>query len=315
MAVKIQAGDDVRRGDVFFVDPFEVIIKEELRGRHKPPTEDQIIERAISMLDFGQIQPVEARRTEDNRLMLTLGFTRCAAARLIRDGFMDSEGNERKDAEFRLKVMVTDCNDEAAFKRNVVENAHRNDTSAIDDALNHQILRDRYGMNDTQIARLYGESNSNRVCRYRKLLLLDSDTQDRIHQGKLTVQAALDALELPETERAAALAAATTGNGKVDGAVIRAQVRARHLRDDENSDKPASESNGHAKSNGRATHPLSMREVRSFFEGVAHNAEGEHDEAVQRFGKDILPWLRGEKSAKSMENALNRLLDAKRSRR
>src|SRR4051812_22350646 len=108
MAVKINTGDsEYTRQDYFFVDPFEVIVKEELRGRRKPPTEEAIIDMATSMNDHGQQQPVQVRKADNNRIMLNLGFTRTAAARLIRTGFVceDEDGGVReiKDEEFKLK--------------------------------------------------------------------------------------------------------------------------------------------------------------------------------------------------------------------
>ena len=42
MALKINAGE-TKRGDFFFVDPFQVIVKEDLRGRHKPITPEAIM--------------------------------------------------------------------------------------------------------------------------------------------------------------------------------------------------------------------------------------------------------------------------------
>jgi ParB-like chromosome segregation protein Spo0J len=234
MATKVNAGD-VKRGDLLFVDPFEVQVKEELRGRHKPPTEEAVIKMAMSLLEHGQLEPVECRKIENHRLQLTLGFTRTAAVRLIRTGFTDTEGVVHPaDKEFRLKVVITDTNDDLAFIRNIVENAHRNATTPMDDAFNQQRLRDKYGKSDADIARLYQYKGQGMVTRLKKLLALDSRFQEMVHVGTLSINGALELLDLPADQRDAALQAATDqDSGKVNATDLRAQVRDRILADAE----------------------------------------------------------------------------------
>lgn len=234
MATKVNAGD-VKRGDLLFVDPFEIKVVEELRGRHKPPTEEAVIKMAMSILEHGQLEPVECRKIENHRLQLTLGFTRTAAVRLIRTGFTDLDGVERPaDKEFRLKAVITDTNDDKAFIRNVVENAHRNATTAMDDAFNQDRLRTKYGMNDAEIARLYQYKGQGMVTRLKKLLSLDTRFQDMVHDGTLSINGALELLDLPADQRDSALQAATDqDSGKVNATDLRAQVRDRILADAE----------------------------------------------------------------------------------
>jgi hypothetical protein len=304
MVAKIDAGSNVKRGDFFFVDPFEVEIREELRGRHKPPTDDRVVNRAISILDIGQIHAVECRRNEKNRLVLTAGFTRAAAVRLIRTGF-DYEGQHYHDPEIRLKVSLTDANDATAFKRNVVENAQRDDTSPVDDALNQQRLRDSYGMSDADIARLYGYQQT-KVGTLRKLLQLKSDWQDMVHDGRLPVSAALLILELPEAERASAIEQATQESGKINGAALTGIVREHHLNDNNRVPKETSENNVE---NEKPAKARSVRELKKFFEFRAAT-ENKFDPAIQRFSKDILLYITGRSTDQQMQNALKRLLDA-----
>lgn len=327
MATKINAGDDVKRGDFFWVDPTEVIVKEELRGRQKPPTEGDIISMAESLMDHGQRQPVECRKVENNRLLLNMGFTRTAAARLIRTGFIGTEGSERRDENFKLKVILSDGNDKDAFIHNIVENAHRNNTTAIDDAYNHNRLREQYGYNDAQITRLYRYDDPNKVSRYRKLLNLKTDVQNLVADGSLAVQAAIDLLDMPEDKHAEVLAAATVtkadGTIKVQGSAIRQQVRSHHLNDDGNEDvnnddpnsgatdpvKKKTKTKGNKETNGLK--PLSMREIRKFFEAQS-SSETQVDPGIQAFSKSVLAWLAGKVGDKSMNNALNKLADYER---
>ena len=121
MARKINAGDDMKRSDILLVDPFQIEVKEELRGRHKPVTEQDIIDMAISMATYKQRQPVECRVIEGNRLRLNLGFTRTNAARLLREGF-EHDGVRYHVPDFLLKVMVVDCNDQEAWEHILNDN-------------------------------------------------------------------------------------------------------------------------------------------------------------------------------------------------
>lgn len=297
MSAKINAGEGVRRGDVFFVDPFQVIVSEEMRGRCTPPTEDKIISLAESMLDYGQRQPVECRRDGLNRLVLSMGFTRTAAARLIRDGY-EIDGQRRCDPEFKMKVLLTDANEETAFLHNIVENAHREATSPIDDAMNQQKLRDRYGKSDAEIARLY-RCDYTKIGRLRKLLNLSAEAQNLIHRGAMTVQAGIDILDLPEDQRQTAIAAATQANGNVSGSEVRSVVRDHILSNaeikkvtDDGEDAP------------RKIKPRTAREIREFF---AEAAEEFGESKLGDFCKVMTLFVKGTRSTKTAREALERL--------
>ncbi len=306
MAATINAGE-VRRGDLWFVDPFQIIVKEELRGRHTPPTEDAIIDMAVSMMDNGQQQPVQCRRLPDKRLQLSLGFTRTAAARLIRTGFTDPDGKERKDEEFMLQVKITDANDQQAFVNNVVENAHRNQTSPIDDAHNQHRLRETYGYTDAQITKLYRYRDDNKVGRLRRLLALPKEVQQMVHGGTMPVKAALELLDLPDDKRDEAIKAATNESGQVVAAKVTQQVREHILSDQEGQERA-----GHAGSNG-STHkpkhkPLVVAEVRKFYEGLAES----EDAALVEHAKIMLLWIKGQRSNKYVTDHLTALVSKKR---
>jgi ParB-like chromosome segregation protein Spo0J len=313
MAILIKAGSDAKRRERYFVDPYQIEVREELRGRHLPPREQDILYLAESMLKYGQRQCVEARRKEGGKIVLVAGFTRTAAARLIRDGFVGSDGEQRQDKDWKLQVVVSDCNDETAFLRNVVENAARHATSPIDDAINQSRLRDQHGMSNTEIAGLYGKT-AVWVGRLQGLLQLDSATQLRVQSGDLAVSVALDALELPAEKRAEVLAAATKATGKVDGAAVKAQVREHHLNDNAKAGQPVAETETEAEENpdGKGK-PRSLKEVREYFDWIA-DAKSGNDPALRTFARTLLAWLRGTKTDDALDSALETLLDAKRAK-
>lgn len=232
MATQVNAGADLKRSDLYLVNPFEIEVLEANRGRTTPPSEEDILNLAASIFDHGQQQPVQCRRVAGNRLQLTMGYSRMAGFRLIREGFTGTDGVERIDPEMKIKVVVADTNDEKALTNNIIENRHRNQTTAIDDAVNQNLLRDRYGYDDEKIAGLYLCSVAT-VQRMQLLLRLEQKEQDLVHEGKLSVNAALDVLELPAEKRAEVLEKATVKEtGKVKAAEVKAQVRDHHLSDD-----------------------------------------------------------------------------------
>ena len=204
-------GQDWRRSDMFLVDPTKILVREDLRGRRYPPSDEAILRRAVSFYRYGQIQPCEVRLITHadvkNVPVLNSGFTRTAAARLLRDGFVVPDGFEEEvvteageshippvqagqfiqRADFQLQVRHVKCNDTDALVRNIVENNDRDDTSDIDDAHNHERLRRDCGWTNAEIARLYnyGSGGQNKVSRLSRLLELPEPIQLRIHLGDI----------------------------------------------------------------------------------------------------------------------------------
>lgn len=303
MARKINAGDDMKRSDLLHVDPFQVEVVEELRGRHKPVTDQDIIDMAISMFEHKQREPVECRVIEGNRLRLNLGFTRTNAGRLLREGF-EHEGVKYHVPDFLLKVMVVDCNDQEAFIHNIVENAHRKATTHVDDAFNQRTLREDYGKTNAEIARLY-RCGQNRVTDLQKLLQLDESTLDLVHDGTLSLTGALDLLAVPVADRAKVLGDADkTNGGKIKGTSVRTVVRDHILND---NGKPQTTSGGNDEPEPANAKPRSAAEMRKYFTEWADSEEP----ALARFAKDFLKWAAGKSTDKAMDNACYRLLDAK----
>lgn len=241
MATTIDVGGTrFGRTDLFAIDPFQLQIREELRGRRFAPTAEQITEMALTLMKDGQIEPVEVRKIgTTNRLEVTLGFTRTSAARLIRTGFEDADGNHYQDEEFLLKVLINNgVNDRKAFERNIIENLHRNELSDVDHAHNQQRMRDQWMMSDEEIATFYRCSVS-KVQRLQKILGLAEMAQEAIHNGLITTAAALEVRALPEAEQATLLQTVTENGGKVTAGAVREQVREHILRDDPSALPPS----------------------------------------------------------------------------
>ena len=242
MAARINAGD-VGRGDVFFIDPQEIIVDEKLNGRWTPHDAEAVEDMAKSFEADGQLQPVQVRKVADNRVQLVLGYRRHRAALLY---------NQRHpDSPMKLKCVVVTVNDEEAFRRNIVENKQRAETTPIDDAFNQRRLREEFGWTDARIAEFYSMTSSY-VGLLKKLLMLPTDAQLHVHNRELSVQAAAALADLPAQEQKQALASQQPGESLSKSVVKR--VRERKI------------ARGGKQSR-------SLAEVRSFLEGLTGPAE------------------------------------------
>lgn len=313
MATKFVGSENAKRQDVFCIDPYKVTVEETLRGRHRPPSDEAIHDMALSIMDHGQQQAVQCRKlSPSGKLQLVLGFTRTAAVRLIRDGFdveIDGESVHRQDKNALLKVTVVDCNDPEAFIRNVVENAHRNETSPIDDAFNQRRLREQYGMADAEIAKLYRyNSGASKVSRLKGLLDLAPEHQELVHTGKMPVDSALELRKLPEAERNGVVTAATEGSTKVNSAIVRKVIREKVLRDDP-ADEPSSngEHVGPAIKAPPTAKPLTVGEIRGFWEGVRDDEGEDFSDEEKKFARTVIEWMAGRRTEKTLYAALAKL--------
>lgn len=198
MAMKFltPSGEAPKRHEYFHVNPDDIIDDPGTRGRRFPPTPEQVKELAKSISENGQQQPIVCRKGPDGQLHCVSGFTRLEAARLLR----------ADDPGFTIKVTVANINDKEAAVRNVVENAHRNETSPIDDAHNQRSLAEKHGLTREEIASLYN-CDTRKLDRLARLLELPDDAQLLVHTGQLPIAAALNILDLKTPEsRATALA-------------------------------------------------------------------------------------------------------------
>jgi ParB-like chromosome segregation protein Spo0J len=325
MALTLNAGKPTRR-DLWWIDPTKIIVTEEHRGRSRPPTEEQIVELAMSIFDYGQQQPCTCRRVQRDRVKLVAGFTRAAAGRLIKSGFTGTDGLKRHNEEFKLQCAIVDCNDAEAFRRNVIENAHRGETSPIDDAVNQRRLKEDQGMTDQDVAQLYRYKDTSKVQRLAQLLQLDNAIQDEIHFGRMPIDAGLTLLKMDPKKRKQAVKAATKASGKITASAIKAQVREEHLADKpdlkQDVETPPSfsaedegsyvrsdikpQANGETDTpQSKPTVPLSLADVKHFFQDM----EKETDPRMWEFAGTVLQWMRGEVSDKVMRASLDKLAE------
>ena len=199
-------GDKVSRGHLYMVPASKINFDSvQFNGRYEPVSDEAVRSMAESFKRYGQVQPVEARRRPDNSLELTMGFTRLRAALLI----------EQEDPEFKLKVLVTDCNEREAFERNVVENLERNATTPIDDAHNIRKLMDKYAYTNKDVQALYGKSHT-WVNATLTLLNLPDDVRRSVARGEITRESAIQLAKMDGSKAAAILAEAKAETDTAD---------------------------------------------------------------------------------------------------
>ena len=198
MARTINAGENVKRTDTFFVDPREVLVNWDRNGRHDTFTPEAIARLAVDMEENGQLQPVACRSMPAKRVELIYGFNRLRAALEI----------VKRRPDFRLHITVYDgINERDAFLMNLRENMIRTEVSAIDNGYNVRKLMNQFGFTAQEVAELYKRSTS-WVGEVLKLLTLPEDVKDAVADGVLTSSAGLLLTKLPEAEASAVLAEA-----------------------------------------------------------------------------------------------------------
>lgn len=206
MARKINAGKNVGRGDIYKVDPQEVIVDPNMRARWETPGKRRVEELAHSMYENGQFNPVVCRMSAaDKRIILEQGGTRLEAALWI---------TENLDPNWRIEVKIVDHNEEEGFASAILENKDRNETSPMDDASNMRTMRERYGWSDKDIQRLLS-CNSSYLRSLEVLLTLPKKVQSLVHRRKLAVSAAVLLAGLSGAELDEALSKAKA-SGKID---------------------------------------------------------------------------------------------------
>lgn len=220
---KAKLNTDHKKGTLYKFNPFDLVIDDSRRGRHRPPTDDQVTQMAISLWQHGQITPIAFRpelkldkegKAEPGRPVVTAGFTRTEAAKLLRKGFyanIDQVNDQGEvvpvrthivNADFMLEGVLTKESDDEAFVRNIVENAHRNQTTLIDDAYNQQRLREQpYGYTDRKIAGIFGVTPA-RISQLKHYLEMPEELQELVHAGRISGNAAELLERLPEAEYA-----------------------------------------------------------------------------------------------------------------
>lgn len=310
-----------KRNNLFLIPDSEVTVDDQLNGRWKPVSQQAIEDMAHSILENGQLQPVEVRTDRaTGKYKTILGVTRVKAIKW---------GNETGlfNPPLLIKAIKTTANDEVSFKHNLVENLERNNTTAIDDAHNHQRLREQYGWSDVEIAKLYKYSPQ-KVSQYKHLLELPTKIQEQIHDGVMSVAAGVMVAMsgMPEKEIPELVKSCVTDAGKVDTTVLKNTLRNFSI---DESDLPEEEEDEElivdeeeSDTEGedlladpspkktppkKTTYSRSLKEIKEYWEGQTGLVDP--SPALGKFAKSLVKYLKGEIKEETMTKAFDRLYD------
>ena len=153
--------------------------------------EELLSELADSVREVGVIQPVLVRSVENGRFQLIAGERRWRAAR--RAGLLS------------VPAIVRQTDDLASVEQALVENLHRQDLTALEEAAAYQQLIDDFRLTHDQIATRVGKSRS-AVTNTLRLMNLPPSIQHLVADGRLSAghaRALLATSDRPFQERLA----------------------------------------------------------------------------------------------------------------
>ncbi|MBT8239976.1 MAG: ParB/RepB/Spo0J family partition protein [Acidimicrobiia bacterium] len=173
---------------------FQMIAVSAIRANPYQPRnafdEESLAGLARSIAELGVLQPLLVRH-EGNEFELIAGERRLRAAQLA--------GLER------VPVLLRDADDKGSLEEALVENLHRQDLNALEEAAAYRQLQEEFGLNQTEIAERVGRSRS-AVANTLRLLGLPAHVQRMVIDGTLSAGHARALLALDDEEQILALA-------------------------------------------------------------------------------------------------------------
>ncbi len=290
MAATVNLEFAFSRQDTLRVSPKDVRTGRDSRVIPAANQDDLDKQRAVSIINDTQLQPVPVRRDADLKLVTVAGNTRHRAVQLIHDGFEYDGVAYPPNPEATLWVAIQKMTDDEAFDAGVIENSQRNDATVLQEALAQDVYRQERKLNDTEIAKRFGYSNTNRVAALKKLLACDEGIKQAAHAGKLSLDAALKLQSQPEDKRAEALAKIEAGE-KVTAASVKKQANEDAEGDDEGDE--ATE---------KKFEKRSIKNFKDFVADAKDNADQTHAELLEKLGD----WFAGKVGDRALWNTLNK---------
>lgn len=160
--------------------------------------EEALSELTASVREIGVLQPIQLRPLADGQYELIAGERRWRAAR--RAGLAV------------VPAIVTAVDDVASVERALVENLHREDLTALEEASGYQQLAEDFEMTHEQIAVRMGKSRST-ITNSLRLLSLPASIQHLLADGRLSAGHARALLGTPDRAFQEQLAKRASGEG------------------------------------------------------------------------------------------------------
>jgi ParB family chromosome partitioning protein len=145
--------------------------------------EEALTELAASIRDVGVLQPLLVRPLEDGRYQLVAGERRWRAA--------------RRAGVDMVPALVRDATEIASAEQALIENLHREDLSALEEAAAYQQLIEDFGLTHEVLATRVGKSRS-AITNTLRLLALPPGIQQLLAEGRLSAGHARALLATPD---------------------------------------------------------------------------------------------------------------------
>jgi len=182
---------DVDSGDALYR---EIGINDVIPNRYQPRThfeEETLASLSASIAEVGVIQPIVVRKIDDGGYELIAGERRWRAAK--RAGLPS------------IPALVREHNDLASLETAVIENLHRQDLNALEEAAAYQQLIEDFELTQEQVAKRVGRSRSG-VANTIRLLQLTPVVQRLVIEGQISAGHARALLSSPDRAAQEAIA-------------------------------------------------------------------------------------------------------------
>ena len=147
--------------------------------------ESKIQELADSIKQKGLIEPIVVRPIKGNRYEIIAGERRWQACKLL--------------GETTIKAIVREADDREAMELALIENLHRDDLNAIEEARGYKQLIDEYNLKQAEVAERVSKSRT-AITNSLRLLDLPDEIQELLLSDKITAGHARALLGLSENE-------------------------------------------------------------------------------------------------------------------
>ncbi len=168
--------------EMFLEVPISAISANEFQPRSRFD-EEALVSLTESIRELGVLQPILVRRSGPDRYELIAGERRWRAAR--RAGLA------------AVPAIVRDADDKTSLEHALVENLHREDLNALEEAAAYQQLIDDFSLTQEEVARRVGKSRS-AVANTLRLFQLPTSVQKLVAMGELSAGHARALLSSPD---------------------------------------------------------------------------------------------------------------------
>ena len=163
------------------IDPHDIVPNPRQPRTHFDP--EDLAELVHSVREFGVLQPVVVRATEDGKYELIMGERRTRAA--------------REAGLTSIPAVVRDTADEHLLRDALLENLHRSELNPLEEASAYQQLLEDFGITQEELATRIGRSRP-QISNTIRLLKLPVPVQQRVAAGVLTAGHARAILSLDD---------------------------------------------------------------------------------------------------------------------